>query len=185
MLEIGAGPGQLTEQLAGSAGRVWAVEIDKRLADICARHVQAFEKVDVICADILAERRELNRSVVDRITAEGPGAIKVVSNLPYSIAATVLVNLLESGLPVSVITVLTQYEMAERLIAAPGTRRYGQLSIIVGALADVRVVRKAPPDLFWPRPAVNSALITIRPVRAEFAQTKRYQDLKRAVHRLF
>lgn len=185
VLEIGSGPGQLTELLAQRAARVWAIEVDRRLADICASHVQRFGNVETICENILEERHSLNRRLIDRIARECAGGLKIVSNLPYSIAATVIVGALESRLPLSLIVVLTQYELALRLTAKPGSSEYGQLTVLVGALGDVRIVRKAPPNLFWPQPKVASALLTIVPSRMSLAHTQAYRKLKNVVHRLF
>jgi len=92
-----------------------------------------------------------------------------VANLPYAVATPVIANLLLSELPVERMVVTVQWEIAARLMAEPGVKDFGALAVLVQSLADVSLVRRLPPTVFWPRPQVDSAIVDIRP-RAELRQ---------------
>jgi 16S rRNA (adenine1518-N6/adenine1519-N6)-dimethyltransferase len=93
----------------------------------------------------------------------GTKRIKLVANLPYAVAVPVISNLLLSGLPVERMVVTVQWEIGERLTASPGTKDYGALAVLVQSLADVELVRRLPPAVFWPRPQVASAIVAVYP----------------------
>jgi 16S rRNA (adenine1518-N6/adenine1519-N6)-dimethyltransferase len=99
----------------------------------------------------------------------------VVSNLPYAVATPVLANLLWDGVAFEDAVVLVQREAAERFVAKPGTAEYGPMAIAVGLLADAEILRHVPPQVFWPAPKVESALLRVRP-RAP-AEARRLRDL--------
>ncbi len=86
-----------------------------------------------------------------------------MSNLPYAVAVPVVTNLLLSELAVERMVVTVQWEIAERLLATPGTKEYAALAVLVQSLADVELVRRLSPKVFWPRPQVDSAIVCIRP----------------------
>jgi 16S rRNA (adenine1518-N6/adenine1519-N6)-dimethyltransferase len=102
--------------------------------------------------------------------------LKLVSNLPYAVATPVLANFLVLGTPFERMVVTVQWEIAQRLIAAAGTKQYGALAVLVQCLAEVELVRRLPPAVFWPRPQVASAIVCIRP-RA--AKRERVGDVRR------
>jgi 16S rRNA (adenine1518-N6/adenine1519-N6)-dimethyltransferase len=89
--------------------------------------------------------------------------LKLVANLPYAVATPVIANLLLSEFSFERMVVMVQWEIAERLQASPGTKDYGALAVLVQSLADVEMVRRVPPAVFWPRPQVASAIVRIRP----------------------
>jgi 16S rRNA (adenine1518-N6/adenine1519-N6)-dimethyltransferase len=93
--------------------------------------------------------------------------LKLVANLPYSVATPVISNLILSDLPFERMVVTVQWEIAERLMAHPGTKEYGALAILMQSLADVELLRRLPPAVFWPRPRVASAIIRIWPRAAK------------------
>ena len=95
--------------------------------------------------------------------------MKLVANLPYAVATPVISNLLLSDVPVERMVVTVQWEIAERLMARPGTADYGALAVLVQSLADVELVRKLAPAVFWPRPQVESAIVQITPNAAKRA----------------
>jgi 16S rRNA (adenine1518-N6/adenine1519-N6)-dimethyltransferase len=95
--------------------------------------------------------------------------LKLVANLPYAVATPVLSNFLLLELPLERMVATVQWEIAERLVAPPGTRDYGALAVMVQSLADVSLVRRLPPAAFWPRPQVESAIVCIRPSPAKRA----------------
>jgi 16S rRNA (adenine1518-N6/adenine1519-N6)-dimethyltransferase len=167
VLEIGTGMGTLTTQMAPRAGHVVTVEIDEHLYQLASEELLDFENVTMLQQDALRNKNNLHPTVLETIRehveAQPGRRLKLVANLPYSIATPVLSNLLETPIvPVSM-TVTIQKEVADRLVASPGSKDYSALSIWVQSLCDVELLRVLPPQVFWPRPKVNSAIIQIRP----------------------
>jgi len=167
ILEVGTGTGALTEVLAEKAGRVFTVDIDRRLQEAAARALRRLDNIVYINADILASKRALAPEVVDRVAAhlacqENP-RLKIASNLPYNVATPFVINTLESELPVERMIVTVQREVAERLAASPGSSTYGVTSVIVSVLADVSIVHTISPNVFFPKPKVSGAILRIAP----------------------
>ena len=159
VLEIGAGTGSLTELLAARARRVIAVEIDPDLATIARKSLAPLENVRVVRADILGKGRSLNPAVIEAIEAQ---SLRVVGDLPYGVSTPLITALITSELPIECMALTIQREVAERLLATPGTKAYGYLSVLVQLTATVEMVRRLPPHVFWPPPKVSSAMIRIR-----------------------
>ena len=150
VLEVGPGLGALTQALAGHAGHVVAVELDKQLVTVLQETLAAYP-VTIIQGDIL-------KLDVPAIMADYPHTQhKVVANLPYYITTPVVMHLLTMAF--TSITVMVQREVAERMKAKPGTKDYGSLSLAVQYRADVDIVAYVPPNSFMPRPAVDSAVV--------------------------
>ncbi len=162
VLEIGPGPGVLTPLLARAASFVLAVELDARLAEIGRAEAAGAGNVEWIVGDALEGKNRLHPLIFDRLAA-GHGPVRLISNLPYSIATPVVLNLFESGLPLGDALVTVQKEVAERWAARPGQERYGAVSAHLQALADVTLVRTVPRNVFWPAPRVTSAVARLRP----------------------
>src|SRR5262249_16801231 len=116
----------------------------------------------------------------------GWARLKLVANLPYAVAAPVICNFLLSDLAFVGMVVTVQTEIAERLMAQPGTKDYGALSVLVQTLATVEAIRRRlPPAVFWPRPKVDSAIIAIRPSpqkRADLHEPARFRDFLRDLY---
>lgn len=165
VLEVGPGVGMLSEHLAQQAGQVFAVEIDPTLAELCAENMDDFDNFEILCADILDSKSVLHKAASDRLheilQRSGCTSLKVVSNLPYSVATSVIINLAESDLPITSMVLLIQHELAERLSAEPGSKKYGSASVILQSLADVLYIRKLSRSVFFPQPKVDSAIIKI------------------------
>ena len=163
VLEVGCATGRLTELLAQEAGSVYGVEIDPQLADIARKRLANFENVSINSCDILESKRELNRKVIKElksVLASREGArFKVVSNLAYSISSPVIGSLLLSELPVELMVVTLQQEVAQRITAKANSKEYGTLSVLAQVLSDVKAVRSIPPTAFWPRPVVSSTIV--------------------------
>jgi 16S rRNA (adenine1518-N6/adenine1519-N6)-dimethyltransferase len=155
-LEIGPGRGALTEPLADRVKRIVAVEIDRDLAASLASETRA--NVRVVAADFLdVDLKEL--------LSEEPRPIRVVGNLPYNVSSPILFRLLsahDEGRCFSDATLMLQREVANRLIASPGTKEYGALAIQVAQHADVTRVLTLPPGAFRPPPKVTSAVVRLR-----------------------
>jgi 16S rRNA (adenine1518-N6/adenine1519-N6)-dimethyltransferase len=149
ILEIGPGLGPLTELLAQNAGEVLAIEKDLRLTKVLSARLAA-PNLRVVHDDALAFlRRE----------AQDWSAWKVVSNLPYSVASPILVELGQTALPPQRIVVTLQLEVAKRLMAASGTADYGVLTLLVQLRYEPRGWHKIPAGCFFPEPDVDSAFV--------------------------
>ncbi|NOZ19487.1 MAG: ribosomal RNA small subunit methyltransferase A [Planctomycetes bacterium] len=179
VLEIGPGVGALTELLCERAGAVVAVELDRTLFEILEEHLIDAPNLTLIQGDAVAKHHDIHPEVVQvlrqRLTDSPKRRLKVVSNLPYSASTPAIVALMTGNLPVGGMVLTVQKEIADRITGRPGTKDYGLLSVTVQAGAEVHVLRKLPPDVFWPRPKVSSAVIDIRP-KAE--RGKRIRDAK-------
>ncbi len=156
VLEIGPGPGILTEGLLERAGRVFAVELDRGMCVLLTERFAGQEKLTVLHQDIL-------KTDLTALLSETDGVWKVVANLPYYITTPVLFHLLSAGPLFSSITVMMQKEVAERLKAAPGEKSYGALSLAVQYSAKAENVLFVPPEAFWPRPKVESMVVRLIP----------------------
>jgi len=167
VLEVGTGTGSLTGRLADLAGAVCTVEIDKMLQPVAKQIVGPRDNVRFLFGDALAKKNELNPDMLaawDEMAREHQcPRRKLVANLPFVIATPLISNLLIAGVPTERMVVMVQWEIAERLRAAVGTKDYNALSVLVQSVADVEVVRKVLPANFYPRPKVDSAIVKIVP----------------------
>lgn len=143
VLEIGPGLGVLTSLLAERAGRVIAVEKDKRLAE---RIESLSDNLEVI--------------VGDGLTVDLPRFNKVVSNLPYQISSPITFRLLEEGFDLAVL--MYQQEFAERLVAKVSTSQYSRLTVGVCARADCELLEVVPRSAFYPSPRVDSSVVRLK-----------------------
>jgi len=153
-LEVGGGLGTLSEHLAPRVRHLHVVEVDASLGPALDDALAGHRNVTLHLAD--AVRLDLR--------ALAPAPTKVVANLPYGVAATVLLRTVRELPAVSLWTAMVQREVADRLAAAPGSRTYGATSAIAQLSCDVRVLRRVSPSVFWPRPRVESALVRLRRV---------------------
>lgn len=144
VLEIGPGTGNLTLALSARAGRVYAVEVDPELAGGLAGR---FPNVEMISGDAL--RVEL------------PNTGKVVSNLPYQISSRILLRLLPRKFELMVL--MFQLEFAKRLLAGPGSKRYGRLAVHAAHFSSATLLETVPRTAFSPQPRITSAVMLFRP----------------------
>jgi 16S rRNA (adenine1518-N6/adenine1519-N6)-dimethyltransferase len=172
VLEVGTGTGSLTARLAEQAGAVVTVEIDTGLAPVARQVIGPRANVRFVFGDALASKNELNPDMIaawDEATT-GHSRRKLVANLPYVIATPIISNLLIARGDIERMVVMVQWEIAERLRAAIGTKDYNALSVLVQSVADVEIVRKVLPTNFYPRPKVDSAIVKITPNAAKRAK---------------
>jgi 16S rRNA (adenine1518-N6/adenine1519-N6)-dimethyltransferase len=167
ILEVGTGTGGLTARLADRAAAVVTVEIDPCLHQLASEELVGLDNVKLLHQDALRNKNNLHPQVLEAVRAElaeDPARrFKLVANLPYNIATPVISNLLSADpVPVSM-TVTIQKELADRITARPGTKDYGALSVWVQSLCHAELIRVLPPDVFWPRPKVHSAILHILP----------------------
>jgi 16S rRNA (adenine1518-N6/adenine1519-N6)-dimethyltransferase len=154
ILEIGPGLGALTESLLATGAVVLAIEVDASACLALSRRFGGNERFKLLQADVM--QADL---VAEAAKAFGPAPFHIAANLPYYITTPVLAKILESGLPFGRMSVLTQYEVAQRLAAGPGDDDYASLSVLAQYYCEVRLLRKVLPGAFTPPPKVDSALV--------------------------
>jgi len=170
VLEVGCGTGSMTEALAERAGRMVAVELDPTLAAIARSQLAQASNVVLVQGDALSSKGSFNPAVIaaiegscpirnDASISKKPSRLLLVSNLPYDVASAVIANLVNGPLVADAMVVTVQKEVAERMVAPPGSRDYGSLSILLGATGDIEILRILKPGVFWPPPQVDSAIV--------------------------
>jgi 16S rRNA (adenine1518-N6/adenine1519-N6)-dimethyltransferase len=152
ILEVGPGLGEMTLALARQAKRVIAIEIDSKLSAILGKKMKDYPNVEVVNSDIL--KVDFNHF----LKKEGH-PIKVVANLPYQISTPLLFRFIESKEIFSSFTLMLQKEVAERMVASPGGKEYGPLSIFIQMASDVSICFFIKPSAFFPHPRVESAVV--------------------------
>jgi len=183
VVEVGSGTGSLTARLADHAGFVLGVEVDPAFVELLCEALGQRENVRILHADVLRNKNEIHPQVLAALTELWQKGeyhqVKLVANLPYAVAVPVISNFLISSLAFEGMVVTVQWEIAERLLAEPGSKDYGALAVLVQGLAEVSLVRKLPASVFWPRPQVASAIVLIRP---DAAKRARVGDVPRFRH---
>jgi 16S rRNA (adenine1518-N6/adenine1519-N6)-dimethyltransferase len=165
VLEVGPGIGNMTELLVERAGHVVAVEVDPAIAAVARERLAGAANLDLIVADILADKHTVSPEALEllRRSARPQGAVKLVANLPYAAATPLVAELVQLAEPPERLVFTVQEEVALRLVAEPGTREYGPVGVLVQAVAEVEILRRLGPSVFWPRPAVWSSLVRVWP----------------------
>ena len=165
VLEVGTGTGALTALMAGSVASVVTVEIDPQLYQIASEELFGFSNVVMLAQDALKNKSTFDPRLIDAVAeqlAAGPHRhLKLVANLPYSVATPVIANLLSAAVLPESMTVTIQKELADRITAQPGSKDYGALSVWIQSQCRTELVRTLPPTVFWPRPKVTSAIIHV------------------------
>lgn len=174
VVEIGAGRGALTEHLAARAGRVVAIELDRELAKLLRGRYAGDRSVTVV-----------ERDVLDVSFGEVAGApFLLAGNLPYQITTPILFHALERPRPLRAVF-LVQREVAERVVARPGSRAYGALSANVQAVADAALLFRVAAGAFTPAPSVESAVLRLAPVAAPMLAPEEEAPFRALVVRAF
>lgn len=158
VIEIGPGIGALTEQLAKSALKVFAFEIDKRLIPILSETLEAYNNIEIINQDVL----KVNIKEFVETNLSEYKDIVVVANLPYYITTPILMHFLENKVNIDRYILMMQKEVAERLSAKPNTKAYNSLSIAVQYYTETSIVTTVPRTVFKPQPNVDSAVIKLQ-----------------------
>jgi len=171
VLEVGPGTGTMTEELLARGCRVVACELDDELAAILAETIghdpANAGRFTLVHRDCLEGKDDLAPELIEAIrtashAAGKQGVFHLVANLPYGAATPLMTNLLLDHPECPVLAVTIQREVADRLMAGPGSKDYGALAVIAQAMASVTRVALAPPECFWPRPEVTSAMVLLR-----------------------
>jgi 16S rRNA (adenine1518-N6/adenine1519-N6)-dimethyltransferase len=159
VIEVGPGRGALTKTLAERAGRLVAVEFDRVLAEELRREFQGRANVDIVQANFL------DISLSEFLTpgrSKSSQRLKVVGNIPYYITSDILLRLFEQNEWVDTIVVMVQREVADRLVAEPGSREYGLLTVTARLFSDIERLFTLPPGVFHPPPQVHSSVLRLR-----------------------
>jgi 16S rRNA (adenine1518-N6/adenine1519-N6)-dimethyltransferase len=152
ILEVGPGLGEMTLALAQQVKRVIAIEIDPNLVEILKKKLEGYPNVEVTKRDIL----KVN---LNQLLEKEDQPIKVVANLPYQISTPLLFRFIESKRVFSTLTLMIQREVAERMVALPGGKEYGPLSIFIQLFSNLSIRFFIKPSAFFPPPKVESAVV--------------------------
>jgi 16S rRNA (adenine1518-N6/adenine1519-N6)-dimethyltransferase len=152
-VEIGAGHGEMTTRLAQRARKVFAVELDSRLARRVREVTAPLKNVEIIESDVMA---------VDFEKLTGGERFSVYGNLPYYITSPILHRLFEHSERIAAIHIVIQFEVAVRIVAQPNCRDYGYLSVVSQWYGRPEIAMRIPPGAFRPPPKVESALVSFR-----------------------
>ena len=163
VLEVGPGLGEMTKLLASKAKSVIAIEVDESMVALLKDRLADYENIvllrdDALKFDFLRESRKWGEK------------LKVVSNLPYNIATQLLFRFVKMREALSGLTLMLQREVAERIVALPGKKQYGVLSVLLQLYCDTSIRLIVPSSSFYPRPKVESAM-----VRFDFLQKPRVE----------
>lgn len=163
VLEVGPGIGTLTQALAETGADVTAVELDRRLIPVLGKTLDGYNNVEIINNDILQ---------LDINEAMGGETFKVAANLPYYITTPIIFHFLEKKLPVERLVVMVQKEVAQRMVAKPGSKTYGVLSVSIQYYTEPEIALIVPSKAFIPAPSVDSAVVvckrrTVPPVEVD------------------
>lgn len=174
-LEIGPGPGVLTRRLAPRVAHLTAVEIDRDMVAALARDVPP--NASLVQGDVLA---------LDLAPLAAAGSLRIAGNLPYNLTSPILFRLIDAYRAHGALqdaTVMVQREVADRIVASPGSRDYGVLSISVQLHADVARLLALPPGAFRPPPRVHSAVVrlTFRPPSVALADARVFEAMVRSM----
>lgn len=156
IIEIGAGVGVLTAELARRADKVVCIEIDSRLLPVLDETLAEFDNIKIVNEDVL--KVDLHK-LIEQEFAGMP--VAVCANLPYYITSPIIMNLLEAHLPITSLTVMVQKEAAARLCAEPGSREVGAVSIAVRYYSEPKILFQVSRGSFLPAPEVDSTVIRL------------------------
>jgi len=182
VLEVGPGTGVLTEPMLAAGARVVAVEIDNDMAGILRERIgEDSDTWTLVHDDVMAGKHAINPAVVAAL--EPATAFKLVANLPYNIAGPLLATLATDHPAMTDAIVMVQREVADRVMASPGGKDFGPLTVILQAMCTIERVTLLSPNCFWPRPKVDSAVIRL--TRRDAPLTSDPHALSRFLQRLF
>ena len=165
VLEIGVGAGALTRELANVAGKVVAIEVDRSLQPTLDKLASEYDNLSIVYANVLKLQIQ---EVADFFYGE---PFHVVANLPYYITTPIIFYLLESTLPVRSITIMVQQEVAERIVAEPGTKDYGAITPILQLYGQSKITRYVDRRMFTPAPNVDSAVVHLNIEKSDLSIT--------------
>ncbi|MCA9271916.1 MAG: ribosomal RNA small subunit methyltransferase A [Phycisphaerales bacterium] len=160
VLEVGPGTGTMTEELLDRGCEVVACELDADMAGILRERLGERQNFMLIEGDCLASKHEISREVMAKLDGR---VFRLVANLPYGAATPLMLALLTDVPACQGQFVTIQREVADRLMAKPGGKMYGVISVVAQLFAQVELVAKLPKECFWPQPEIASAMVSIVP----------------------
>lgn len=178
IVEIGAGLGTLTASLAARVQKVYALEVDQRLADVLRDRFLGSGQVEVILEDAL-------RYDFRALFQQWRRKMKVVANLPYEISSPMIFRLFEERHCFSLFVLMLQMEVARRVVARPGTKEYGPLSLWSRLYSRPQVLFAVPPQAFHPRPKVESAVVKFEILQEPAVEVEDERALRRVIRSAF
>lgn len=176
VIEIGSGLGVVTAEIAKLVYHVIAIEVDKELLKISKDVLKPYQNISFVAKDIL--KTNLHQLSLGR-------KYKIISNLPYYITAPVIKKILEAEDKPELAVLMVQKEVAERMVASPGTKKYGSFSIFVRYHAEVKIDSFVSKSSFYPWPEVGSAIIVLRPYKTPKYRVKNEKLFFDIVHTAF
>ena len=187
VLEVGAGTGGMTTFLGLKAAEVVSFEIDSNMYNLASHAIQGFDNVELVHSDALKSKNHLSPQLVDLLNERliDGRRLKLVANLPYSIATPLVSNIVATDLDWSRMVITIQWELGQRMAARPKRSNYGALSVWLQSQCHVKILRKVSPTVFWPRPKVDSAIVRLLPSPEKKALIKDRVFLLDFVRRLF
>ena len=177
VVEIGAGPGMMTRRIADKAGHVIALEIDSRIVEVLRHELGTRPNVHIIETDVL----DFDFSTV----AGDEDRIKVIGNIPYNISSQILFRLIEYRHVLSSVTLMFQREVAERIMALPGSKEYGILSVMTVMYMLPSKVTTVPASCFYPKPRVESMVLTMDVRERPLCEACDYDIFRKVVRSAF
>ena len=173
VIEIGAGIGTLTCQIAPKVKKVWAIEIDRGLVGVLREKLENFSNVEIIHGDALKiDFQKLILEEFGKFTPTLSERIKILGNIPYSLTSPLISKFLEEELGFRTAWLLLPEDVTRRMKAHPGTKAYGAFSIFVSFYAALSLVRKVSPQAFFPIPKVSSRLVKLERYQEERFKVK-------------
>jgi 16S rRNA (adenine1518-N6/adenine1519-N6)-dimethyltransferase len=177
VIEIGPGQGALTEPLLDHCGTLTVIEIDRDLAALLRSRYGERPGFTLIENDVL--------DVDFTSLGQSPASLRIVGNLPYNISTPLLFHLLKYQALIHDMVFMLQYEVVQRLAAAPDTADFGRLSVMMQYHCDVELLFKVPPGAFTPQPKVDSAIVQLTPHRGSKYAKVSEQALDKVVRAAF
>jgi 16S rRNA (adenine1518-N6/adenine1519-N6)-dimethyltransferase len=185
VMEVGTGTGSFTEAIAEQAGRVITVEYDTVLAGVARVQLKKFTNITLFNMDVLENKNAIQHEILEtlrQVRTELGGRLLLVANLPYNVGSGVMANLISGPVTADAMFVTVQKEVADRMASEPNHSDYGPLSILMQATGTVHLLRKLPPSVFWPRPQVDSAMVTYQRDEAKAAEIHDMHIFKRVIN---
>lgn len=181
VVEIGPGLGALTRQLAIRSRGVLSIEIDKNLQEPLQAVLDDYPNARLLFADVL--KVDIEAELKKAFNLEQVPGYQVCANIPYNITTPIIFQLLENCPHMIAATLMMQKEVAQRIVAAPGNKEYGLLTLMMSYYSDVKLLMKVSHNCFYPKPEVDSSVIRITPLaekRVQVQDEQRFRDFTRA-----
>ena len=183
VIEIGPGLGTLTSRLLEKAGKVICVELDDRMISILEDRFKLYNNFELIHNDVL--KVDLNKIIEENLKNSNLKTAKIVANLPYYITTPIIMKLLEEKLNIETITVMIQKEVADRLVALPGTKNAGAITYSVYYYADASKIIDVERNSFIPEPNVTSTVIQLKTRKESLLQVENEELMFKIIKQAF